>query len=124
MPIRGIATGTISLTGCGAFNSLIPKNTEDSSLPMVVLSYKVKKTSNNKIIISKAGKIPIFIGFDKKEGKTYKNTNTYIEKNNLKEIRFTANEKIDKESTQWGSFSLATNNQDEISHIATCKPVY
>ena len=58
MPIRGIATGTISLTGCGAFNSLIPKNTEDSSLPMVVLSYKVKKQVIIKLQFLKQVKSP------------------------------------------------------------------
>ncbi|MGJ8743550.1 GH116 family glycosyl-hydrolase [Polaribacter sp.] len=106
----------------GAFNPLIPGNTEDSSLPMAILSYKVKNTSNKAITISIAGNIPNFIGFDGKEGKAYKNTNTYKEENGFKGIHFTANEKIDKESAQWGSFSLATNNQGEISHRTAWKP--
>ncbi|MDC0177913.1 non-lysosomal glucosylceramidase [Polaribacter sp.] len=100
----------------GAFNPLIPGNIEDSSLPMAVLSYKVKNTSSKAITISIAGNIPNFIGFDGKEGKAYKNINTYKVEKGFKGIQFTANEKIDKESAQWGSFSLATNSDAEVSY--------
>jgi uncharacterized protein (DUF608 family) len=100
----------------GAFNPLIPGNTEDSSLPMAVMSYKVKNISNKSICISLAGNIPNFIGFDGKEGKTYENTNTYKVENGLKGIHFTPNKEIKKESAQWGTFSLVTNSDAEVSH--------
>jgi uncharacterized protein (DUF608 family) len=100
----------------GAFNPLIPGNTEDSSLPMAVLSYKVKNTSKKAITISLAGNIPNFIGFDGKEGKQYINKNTFKAENELKGIHYTANKEIKKESPQWGSFSLSTNNAGEISY--------
>ncbi len=106
----------------GAFNPLIPGNVDDSSLPLAVLSYKVKNTSNKPITISIAGNIPNFIGFDGKEGKAFVNTNTYKEENGLKGIHYTANEEIDKESTQWGTFSLTTNSQGEISYRTCWKP--
>jgi uncharacterized protein (DUF608 family) len=106
----------------GAFNPLIPGNTEDSSLPMAVLSYKVKNTSSKPITISLAGNIPNFIGFDGKEGKAYQNINTYKEENGLKGIHYTASKEIDKESMQWGSFSMVTNSQGEISYRTAWKP--
>lgn len=106
----------------GAFNPLIPGNTEDSSLPMAVLSYKVKNTSNKSISISLAGNIPNFIGFDGKEGKAYQNINTYKEENGLKGIHYTANEEINNESMQWGTFSMVTNSEGEISYRTAWKP--
>ncbi len=106
----------------GAFNPLIPGNTEDSSLPMAVLSYKVKNTSNKAITISLAGNIPNFIGFDGKEGKAYENTNTYRDENGLKGIDFTAGEEVDVESDQWGTFSLTTNSKGEVSYRTAWQP--
>ncbi|MBP0904160.1 GH116 family glycosyl-hydrolase [Mariniflexile gromovii] len=106
----------------GAFNPLIPGNTEDSSLPIAVLSYKVKNTSSKPITISLAGNIPNFIGFDGKEGKPYVNKTTYKEENGLKGVHYTASEEIDKESAQWGSFSLATNSQGETSYRTAWEP--
>ncbi|MDW5288903.1 GH116 family glycosyl-hydrolase [Formosa sp. PL04] len=106
----------------GAFNPFIPGNAEDSSLPMAVLSYKVKNTSEKPITISLAGNIPNFIGFDSKEGKAYQNINAYKEENGLKRMHYTANKEIEKESTQWGTFSLVTNNDGEVSHRTALKP--
>ncbi len=106
----------------GAFNPLIPGNSDDSSLPVAVLTYNVKNTSNKAITISLAGNIPNFIGFDGKEGKTYKNTNTYREDNGLKGIHFTASDEVDKLSAQWGSFSLTTNSDGEVSYRTSWQP--
>lgn len=106
----------------GAFNPLIPGNTDDSSLPMAVIGYKVKNTSNKSITISLAGNIPNFIGFDGKEGKAYQNMNTYKEDDNLKGIHYTASDKVDKESAQWGSFSLTTNFDGDVSYRTAWKP--
>ncbi len=106
----------------GAFNPLIPGNTDDSSLPLAVLSYKVKNTSKKPLTISLAGNIPNFIGFDGKEGKTFQNTNTYREENGLKGIHYTAGKNVDKESGQWGTFSLTTNSEGEVSYRTCWKP--
>ncbi|WP_406684722.1 non-lysosomal glucosylceramidase [Seonamhaeicola sp. MEBiC1930] len=106
----------------GAFNPLIPGNTDYSSLPMAVLSYKVKNTSEKPITISLAGNIPNFIGFDGKEGKAYQNKNTYREENGLKGIHYTAGDDVDKESYQYGTFSLTTNSEGEISYRTAWQP--
>ncbi|KJD37300.1 hypothetical protein PW52_01855 [Tamlana sedimentorum] len=100
----------------GAFNPLIPGNTEDSSLPIAILSYKVKNRSSKPITISLAGNIPNFIGYDGKEGKPYQNINTYKEENGIKGIHFTAGEAVDKESYQYGTFSLTTANKGDVSY--------
>ncbi|PQV50617.1 uncharacterized protein (DUF608 family) [Jejuia pallidilutea] len=106
----------------GAFNPLIPGNTADSSLPMAILSYKVKNTSDKPVTISLAGNIPNFIGYDGKEGKPYQNINTYKEENGLKGIHFTAGEEVEKESYQYGTFSLTTNSEGEISYRTAWEP--
>lgn len=106
----------------GAFNPLIPGNIDDSSLPLAVLSYKVKNISNKPITISVAGNIPNFIGFDGKEGKAYQNINTYKEENGLKGIHYTASKEIDSNSYQWGSFSLTTNSEGNVSYRTAWKP--
>ncbi|CAH8293880.1 uncharacterized protein (DUF608 family) [Mariniflexile fucanivorans] len=106
----------------GAFNPLIPGNTEDSSLPLAVVSYKVKNTTNKPINISLAGNIPNFIGFDGKEGKAYESTNIYKEENGLKGIHFTPNKEIETESAQWGTFSLLTNSDAEVSYRTAWEP--
>jgi uncharacterized protein (DUF608 family) len=106
----------------GAFNPLIPGNTDDSSLPMAVLSYKVKNTSNKTITISLAGNIPNFIGFDGKEGQAYENINTYREEDGLKGIHYTAGEKVDTTSAQWGTFSLTTNSEGQSSYRTCWQP--
>lgn len=106
----------------GAFNPLIPGDVENSSLPLAVLSYKVKNTSNKTITISLAGNVPNFIGFDGKQGQTFVNTNTFKEENGLKGIHFLPGEELDKNSMQWGTFSLSTNSAGEISYRTAWQP--
>jgi len=105
----------------GAFNPLIPGKVEDSSLPIAVLSYRVKNTSDKPITISVSGNIPNFIGEDGVEGKALKNKNTYREENGLKGIHYTS-DGVDRESMQWGTFSLATKAEGEISYRTDWKP--
>lgn len=99
----------------GAFNPFIPGNVDDSSIPVAVLSYKVKNTSGKPLTISVAGNIPNFIGFDGSEGKASKNVNTFKVENELKGIHYTS-EGVDKESMQWGTFSMVTNTVGEVSY--------
>ncbi|WP_018475058.1 GH116 family glycosyl-hydrolase [Echinicola pacifica] len=99
----------------GAFNPLIPANVEDSSLPIAILSYKLKNTSNKPVTISLAGSIPNFIGNDGLIGKAAKNKISYKEENGLKGIHYTS-EAVDRESMQWGTFSLLTNSDGETSY--------
>ena len=106
----------------GAFNPLIPGNVDDSSIPVVILSYKVKNTSNKPLTISLAGTIQNFIGFDGFNGKAIKNVNTFKDENGLKGIHYTS-DGVDKESKQWGTFSLVTESKDEISYRTNWVPV-
>jgi len=103
----------------GAFNPLIPGDVDNSSIPIAILSYKVKNITNKPISIAVAGNIPNFIGFDGKEGQAYTNINTYKEEKGLKGIHYTAGEKVDKACAQWGNFSLTTNSDGEVSY-RTC----
>lgn len=91
----------------GAYNPLIPGNIDDSSIPMAVLNYKVKNTSNKNISISLAGTIQNFIGFDGNRGKAIKNVNTVREEEEVKGIHYTTNG-VDKESEQWGTMSFVS----------------
>ncbi|WP_216362702.1 GH116 family glycosyl-hydrolase [Formosa algae] len=56
----------------GAFNPLIPGKIDDSSIPMAILNYTVKNTSDQDITISLTGSIQNFIGFDGKRGEAIK----------------------------------------------------
>lgn len=99
----------------GAFNPLIPGNIDDSSIPMVVLNYTVKNTSNKQISISLAGSIQNFIGFDGSRGKAIKNVNTYRQENGIKGIQYTSNG-VDPDSEQWGSMSFVSLNEGQTTY--------
>ncbi|MEO9475986.1 MAG: GH116 family glycosyl-hydrolase [Cyclobacteriaceae bacterium] len=105
----------------GAFNPLIPGNVDDSSLPIAIISYTVKNTSDKPITISISGSIPNFIGEDGTGGKAKNNRNTYLEGNGFKGIHFTS-DSMDRDSMQWGTFSLTTNSKGEISYRTDWKP--
>jgi uncharacterized protein (DUF608 family) len=94
----------------GAYNPLIPGNIDDSSVPMVVLNYKVKNTSNKNISISLSGTIQNFIGFDGNRGKAIKNLNTVREEEGVKGIHYSTNG-VDPESEQWGTMSFVSLNK-------------
>ncbi|MCG1035797.1 GH116 family glycosyl-hydrolase [Polaribacter sargassicola] len=98
-----------------AFNPLIPGNIDDSSIPMVILNYKVKNTSNKDLSISLAGSIQNFIGFDGTRGKAIKNINTIREENELKGIHYTSNG-VDPKSEQWGTMSFVSLNKGETTY--------
>lgn len=99
----------------GAFNPLIPGNIDDSSIPMAVLNYRVKNTSDKDITISIAGSIQNFIGFDGTRGKAIKNVNSYREENGIKGIHYTSRG-VNPESEQWGSFSFVSLNEGECTY--------
>jgi uncharacterized protein (DUF608 family) len=106
----------------GAFNPLVPGNTDDSSIPMAILSYSVKNTSDKPISFSIAGTIQNFIGYDGSKGKAINNINTIKEEDGVKGIHYSSNG-VDKESEQWGTFSLATISDGEMSYRTNWVPV-
>lgn len=99
----------------GAYNPLIPGNIDDSSIPMVILNYKVKNTSHKDINVSLSGTIQNFIGFDGVRGKAIKNINTIREENGVKGIHYTTNG-VDPESEQWGTMSFVSLNEGETTY--------
>lgn len=99
----------------GAYNPLIPGNIDDSSIPMVILNYRVKNRSKKEITISIVGSIQNFIGFDGKRGKAKNNVNTYREDGSIKGIYYTTNG-VDSMSEQWGSMSFVSLNNGETSY--------
>jgi uncharacterized protein (DUF608 family) len=104
-----------------AFNPLIPGQTDDSSIPMAVLSYRVKNTSNAPLEIAIAGTIQNFIGTDGFNGKPDKNINTFREDNNIKGLYYTSNG-VDTKSHQWGTMSLISLNEGKTTHRTTWLP--
>ena len=99
----------------GAYNPLIPGNVDDSSIPIVVLNYKVKNISDKEISVSVAGTIQNFIGFDGTRGKPLKNVNTYVEKDGVKGIHYSTNG-VDPASEQWGSMSFVSLNEAQTTY--------
>ena len=99
----------------GAYNPLIPGNVDDSSIPMAVINYTVKNTSEKEIAISIAGSIQNFIGFDGTRGKALKNLNTYREEDGINGIHYTTNG-VDPESEQWGTMSLVSLNEGQTTY--------
>ncbi|GGZ13258.1 hypothetical protein GCM10007049_01300 [Echinicola pacifica] len=93
-----------------AFNPLIPGNIDDSSIPMMVLEYTVKNTTDKEITISLAGTIQNFIGYDGKRGAAINNVNEYREDKQVKGIHYTS-KGVDPSSEQWGTMSFVSLNE-------------
>ncbi len=105
----------------GAFNPLIPGNTDDSSIPMAVLSYEIKNTSSEEIKISVNGNLQNFIGYDGSQGKTIKNKNIYREQDGVKGLYFKS-DGVDKDSQQWGTMSLVSLTDGKTSYRTSWTP--
>ena len=106
----------------GAFNPLIPGNVDDSSIPMAILVYTVKNVSNRPVEISVAGTIQNFIGYDGNKGQVKNNINSFRENGSIRGIHYTS-EGVDKSTEQWGTFSLATISEGEVSYRTNWLPV-
>lgn len=106
----------------GAFNPLIPGRVDDSSIPAAILNYSIKNVTDLPITIAVAGTIQNFVGFDGSKGKAINNVNTAKEGNGIKGIHYTSHG-VDKKSEQWGTFSLATTSEGEISYRTNWEPV-
>lgn len=105
----------------GAYNPLIPGNIDDSSIPMAILNYKIKNTSDKDITISLVGTIQNFIGFDGTRGKAIKNVNMVREEKGVKGIHYTTNG-VDPESEQWGTMSFMSLNEGETTYRTAWQP--
>ncbi|AWW32721.1 hypothetical protein DN752_22675 [Echinicola strongylocentroti] len=99
----------------GAFNPLIPGNIDDSSIPMVVLNYTVKNTTDKEITVSLGGTIQNFIGYDGQRGEAKDNVNVYREDEGIKGIHYTTNG-VDPDSEQWGTMSFVSLNEGQTTY--------
>ncbi|MDA0193519.1 MAG: GH116 family glycosyl-hydrolase [Bacteroidetes bacterium] len=106
----------------GAFNPLIPGNVDDSSIPIAVITYTVTNTSDKPLTVSIGGVIQNFIGFDGLKGKADKNVNTYREEAGMRGIHYTSNG-VSKSNEQWGTLSLVTTSNKEISYRTNWNPI-
>jgi len=97
------------------FKPLIPGNVNDSSIPMVVLTYRVRNTSDVPIQVSVCGSIKNFIGQDGHMGEISDNMNEYREGEAFRGIFFRS-EGVDQQSEQWGTMGLVVLGEDEVSY--------
>lgn len=109
------------------FNPLIPGDSEDSGLPVAVLSYEVTNVSGAEINVAVCGSIRNFVG---KDGAASSSTwaGEYFptgENHNVNEYRENAgrglkglyyySEGVDKRNPAWGNFSLVTDSEGSVS---------
>ena len=107
----------VSLT---AFTPFIPLDTENSSLPLAVFTYKLKNLTREKVNFTLVFSMMNPIGTDGTEdltsplGKYFgKNVNQYCEFGNFKAIYFFS-KKYDGESPRYGNITLATDSSSVI----------
>jgi uncharacterized protein (DUF608 family) len=103
-----------------AYNPFIPGDADASSLPVMILTYRVKNNTENSIEVSICGNIPNIIGNDGWENEIRRGNGTYVtsgEKDNKNEYRETkelkgiymSSEGVDSLSSAWGTMALVTH---------------
>ncbi len=108
------------------FNPLIPGNSDDSGIPIAILSYEVENLENIPVEISISGSIRNFVGQD--GSKYYVGWNSdifpYGTKNNINQFRksdnfqgiFMYSDSINKKNAAWGTIALTTNEASGVSY--------
>jgi uncharacterized protein (DUF608 family) len=104
-----------------SFNPLIPGETDNSSIPVMVIDYVLKNNSGDKVKFSICGTMQNFIGEDGTEGKAMYNRNKFMESGVLKGI-FMYSDSVDRNTDQWGTISLSTPNAGDISYRTAWLP--
>jgi len=93
------------------FNPLIPCNSDDSGLPVAVLTYEVTNTTAAPMDVSVCGTLRNFIGRDGRNNNDMagakKNLNVFREANGLKGIYYYS-EGVDHQDQAWGTMALTT----------------
>ena len=88
-----------------AFNPLIVGDENKSGIPVAVLRYVIKNTSDKPAEISVCGMIPNFIGVDGWSGRPIENKNEYKKTGIVKGIYMTSGRK-DSTDINWGTIAL------------------
>lgn len=101
-----------------AFNPMIPLDTDESSLPVAILTYKVTSRAPSKLNAALAFSLmnPVgYDGFTKLRSRTApffgSNLNEFREENGFRGLRMTS-QKYPPESTRYGSMALVTDARD------------
>ncbi|MEC3908257.1 GH116 family glycosyl-hydrolase [Tamlana sp. 2201CG12-4] len=98
-----------------AFNPMIPGDEANSSIPVAVLRYVVKNTSNEPLDISVAGMVPNFIGYDGWSGSPEGNFNIYKEVNGIRGL-YMQSKDVPKDDHSYGTMALTTVSSGEVSY--------
>ena len=107
-----------------AFNPLIPGNSDDSGIPIAVLSYEITNQSNVPVEVAVCGSIRNFIGKDGSHidwkgdcipDGAKNNQNEYRQSGALKGI-YMYSEGVDKNSPAWGTIALTTDAVAGVSY--------
>lgn len=114
---------TVTLQG---FNPLVPADPDASGIPVAILRYAIRNTSNQPLQVSVCGVLPNFIGNDGSgQTKDWKgdliaaggrvNRNEYREGKAVRGM-FLSSEGVAPRAPHWGTIALTTPTKGEISH--------
>jgi uncharacterized protein (DUF608 family) len=102
-----------------AFNPMIPGDVDNSSIPVAVITYKVKNRSDKPVSIAVCGMIPNFIGMDGWGGKPEKNENRYVNPDPDLRGLFMYSNGVDSSDVNWGTMALTTNSDGKTTYRTT-----
>ena len=113
------------------FNPFIPCNTDDSSLPIAVLSYEITNTGSTPMEVSVCGSLRNFIGQDgsrfNTNGSDYwpygarQNKNQWRDQDGIKGIYYYS-EGVEKSDPAWGTMALTTDAVEGVTYRTCSKP--
>ncbi|MGI9277059.1 MAG: GH116 family glycosyl-hydrolase [Endozoicomonas sp.] len=111
-----------------AFNPLIPGDSEQSGIPVAVLTYRLKNNTNKPVSASVCGTVINCVGADgRRRGKikdqehrfaylgSKGNKNVFRQQDNLSGI-YMDSDKVSRKSRAWGNLALTTCSQGEVSY--------
>jgi len=109
-----------------AFNPLVPGQPDMSSIPIAILYYEVKNTTEQDVVVSVCGTMRNFIGADgSKKTRNWKgeyiplgaksNRNRFLEYKWLKGIYMTS-DSVSKTEPAWGTIALSTSFEDTVTY--------
>ena len=104
-----------------AFNPMIPGDIDNSSIPVAVIDYELTNHSKEAVKFSICGTMQNFIGNDGTESKAMDNRNIYRNENGIRGI-FMSSEGVDKNLDQWGTISLSTPSNGEVTYRTAWLP--
>lgn len=109
-----------------AFNPFVPTDSEASGMPLAVLRYEVKNTTNQPITVSVCGLMRNFIGNDGSKTRMdwkgdlipigAKNNQNIFRKSAKVQGIFMYSDSVKKDTEQWGTMALTTPAQTGVSY--------